>query len=354
MNKLTRRGFTAGALALGASGPAWACGASREDLGGEWGVCAPLPFRTQEIYPAVLDERIYVAGGLSPDVSERPLDIASRFVVWTAGELQRDGDSLAVACGGSWSELASLPEPRHHPNLVGHDGAVYALGGFQAGNGGAWSMLANCTRYATDTDRWTEASAMPLPFAETVAASLGRNIHVATGRQPNGATNSNWTDHGDVGAHYVYDVAEDRWRSVAPNPNPRNSAAGAVLDGQLHIVGGRRVNAGNEAHHEAYDPANDSWHTRAPLPQAQGGLAAAVANGKLCAFGGEWFAGDGGVYPDVWIYDPVSDNWEAGPAMRTPRHGLGGVTVGNRIFSIGGAIRRGGNGTSDVVESLVL
>jgi N-acetylneuraminic acid mutarotase len=354
MTKLTRRGFTAGALALSASGPAMACRAVRADLGGEWGTYPALPFRTQEIYPATLDGQIYVAGGLSPDVSERPLDIAARFVVWSDRQIEPGSDIIRVSCRGDWSDLSPLPEPRHHPNLVGQDGTIFAIGGFAAGDGGAWRMLANASRYSVEDDSWSEVNALPRPFGETVAAALLGHIHVATGRQPIGSANANWSDHGDVGTHYVYDITEGRWREAAPNPNPRNSAAGAVLDDRLHVVGGRRVNAGNEAHHEAYDPVTDSWHQLAPLPQGQGGLAAAVANGKLYAFGGEWFAGDGGVYPHVWIYDPATDSWEAGPEMRTPRHGLGGVTVRGSIFAIGGATQRGGNGTSDRVEVLGL
>ena len=195
---------------------------------------------------------------------------------------------------------------------------------------------------------------MPLPYGETVAVSLPSGIHVATGRQPNRRTNANWRDHGDVGSHYVYDADEDRWRDAAPNPNPRNSAAGGVLNGRLHILGGRAVNGGNLAHHEAYDPSSDSWTPRAPLPQASGGLAAAVVREKLYAFGGEYFgAGGGGVYKECWIYDPQTDDWTAGPDMATPRHGLGGVALDGKVFAIGGATRAGGNGTSDLVEVLM-
>lgn len=327
---VSRRSFTAGALGVIATGPVFGQSSG-------WSEFARMPVRVQEIYPAVLGRRIVIAGG---------------FIRLDSGEFGISDRVDAVDPEGSWSSLSALPEPRHHPNLVSHGERLFAIGGFRAGNGGAWNMIPDLSVLEPGADSWTEAASLPAPFGETVAASLGGHIHVATGRQPRGTANANWNDQADSGAHYVYDPTEDRWRQAAPNPYPRNSAAGAVLNGRLHVVGGRRVNAGNEAHHEAYDPVADAWHSLAPLPQAQGGLAAAVLHGRLYAFGGEWFADGGGVYPQTWIYEPDTDRWQSGPDMRTPRHGLGGLTLDGRIYAIGGAIRAGGNGTSDLIEVL--
>lgn len=335
MSDITRRGFTAGGLALGLATPALGQAPG-------WTARASLPVRTQEIYPAVLDGRIYVAGGLSPDAGGDGMGILDRAFRWSP-------DAGAEA----WEEIAPLPEPRHHPNLVGHAGSVHALGGFRAGNGGAWNMIAANTRYDPATGTWTDAAPLPEPFAETCAVSLGGSIHVATGRQPSGEANANWPDRADSGAHFVYDAAEDRWRRAAPNPNPRNSAAGVALAGRFHVVGGRRVGAGNETRHEAYDPVNDVWHSLAPMPQGQGGLAAAAVRDRIYAFGGEFFGPEGGgVYPQVWIYDPGRDRWDAGPDMLTPRHGLGGVAVDGSVFAIAGATGPSAQGTSAQVEVL--
>jgi N-acetylneuraminic acid mutarotase len=332
MTSLTRRGFVGSTLALGMAGPGAA-------LPPAWSHRAALPVRTQEIYPAILDGQIYVAGGLSPDTGREGMGILDRAFRWSPD---------------AWEEIAALPEPRHHPNLVGHDGAVYAIGGFRAGHGGAWNMIAANTRYGPASKTWHEAAPLPAPFAETCAVSLGGQIHVATGRQPAGEANANWPDHADSGAHFVFDAGENRWHRAAPNPNPRNSATGVVLNGRFHIVGGRRVNDGNRAHHEAYDPQSDSWHSLAPMPQGQGGLAAAVTGGRIYAFGGEYFGPDGGgVYPDVWIYDPDGDRWDSGPAMLTPRHGLGGVSLNGSVFAIAGATGPSAQGTSNRVEALV-
>ncbi|MHA6289150.1 Kelch repeat-containing protein [Maricaulis sp. CAU 1757] len=357
MTGWTRRTTLASLLATGLAAPlaaparAQTCRSEAE----RWLAASPLPVRTQEIYPAVLDERIYVAGGLSPDAPEGQDGILERAFVWTenrdAATRFRREDCLAR---NGWREIAPLPEPRHHPNLVAHDGAIYAVGGFRAGGGGRWQMLDRLTRYDPDSDTWTELAPMPRPFAETVAHALPTGLHVATGRQPSGTSNANWSDHADSAAHYVYDARSDRWHEAEPNPVARNSAAGGVLSNRLHVVGGRLVNAGNRADHQAFDTISGRWQTLAPLPQAQGGLAAAVVGGRLYAFGGEYFddAG-GGVYAECWIYEPGRDIWSAGPDMAVPRHGLGGVAVDGRVFAVAGATEAGGRGTSNRLDVLL-
>ncbi|WP_323763076.1 kelch repeat-containing protein [Maricaulis sp.] len=358
MTQIDRRFVVGALLATAASGPAFGarCRIARASLDAGWWPRPGLPARIQEIYPTVLDGRIFVAGGLEardgPDVDAISDQL---FVMRRQTEVAiGDTEAIRIACDFDWESRAPLPEPRHHPNLVGHDGFVYAIGGFRAGNGGIWEMIPNTTRYELGSDEWVEMAPMPVPYAETCAVSLGGLIHVATGRQPDAAANANWPDHGDRGDHLAYDASRDSWTRRAPNPNPRNSAAGAVLNGQFHIVGGRRVGGGNSDQHEAYDPVADTWQSRAPLPQAQGGLAAAVSGGKLVAFGGEYFDNGGGVYPQVWIYDPELDHWQAGPDMPTPRHGLGGVSLGDEIYAIGGASSASGRNTTNLVQRLRL
>lgn len=175
-------------------------------------------------------------------------------------------------------------------------------------------------------------------------------LHLAGGRSPAGTANANWQDQADQTHHFVLDAPGDTWRAAAPCLTARNSAAGAVIDGKLHIVGGRSVAGGNTAAHEVYDPAGDRWRTAAPMPQAQGGLAAAELGGKLYAFGGEFFDNGGGVYAEAWAYDPATDIWAAIAPMPHPRHGLGAVTLDGVIHVIGGALKASGVETSALVE----
>jgi hypothetical protein len=115
-------GLAAGAVAL-AAGAGFA--ARRED-DARWSAAPDLPFPVQEIYPALLDGTLYVIGGFATGISQRPLDISDWVLALTPG------------VDDSWRELPRLPIPTHHPQCVGLDGTLYAMGGYTMENGGAW------------------------------------------------------------------------------------------------------------------------------------------------------------------------------------------------------------------------
>ena len=292
-----------------------------------------LPFPVQEIYPCLHDNHIHLAGGFvaedgsitGPTKAHNALDLES----------------------GLWKPRADLPTPRHHPQLVSFMGALFCIGGFEANETGAWQMQRTAWVYNEAEDAWDPAPELPQPNGESVAGVIGPYLYLAGGRIPKAGRNLDWSDHTDTGASFRFDG--ERWERVASMPTARNSAAGGVIDGRLHIVGGRTVADGNTPVHEVYDPSTDRWETLAPMPQGQGGLAAGVVGETLYAFGGEWFENDGGVYPDAWAYDARRDTWRAIADMPKPRHGLGGVTVGRDIYLIGGALERGGSRTSAAV-----
>ena len=330
---LTRREtLLTGSAALIAAGLSPACAAQSG-----WRPGTSLPLAMQEIYPTKLAGRIHVAGGLYTEGGQ-VRGATARHFSWTPGD-------------EAWTEKASLPSPRHHPNLVGHAAQLYALGGFDTREGGVdWTMTGQTLIYDPDTDQWTEGPTAPEPHGETVCVAMGSFIHVIGGRTPKADANLRWTDHVDSDRHFILDTASGNWQAAAPALVKRNSAAGAKLGDAIHVVGGRQVGGGNLTDHEVYDPREDRWRKAAPMPQGQGGLAAAALGGQLYAFGGEYFADGGGVYPEAWVYDPQTDAWAAIEDMLTPRHGLGAVSLGDEIYVIGGAKQRGGEETSPAVE----
>ncbi|MDH5309503.1 MAG: galactose oxidase [Gammaproteobacteria bacterium] len=304
----------------------------RTATAGTWQDRPSLPYRVQEIYPAWHRGRIYVAGGLSPDVDAALQNISTRVIVY-------DPESSA------WSDAPSLPEPRHHAYLVANADELFLFGGFVAADGGRWSASRDVLRLTAEG--WRVVDAMPEPQSETVAIAWQGRIHLAGGRQPLGQRNADWEDQGDTGLHQVFDPGSGQWQPAAPLPTPRNSAAGVLLDGRWHVVGGRTVRGGNLAVHEAFDFATDSWSELAPLPQAAGGIAAAALDGRMYVFGGEYFGATSGVYAEVWEYEPQRDAWNLADEMPVPRHGLGALATDEAIYVIGGAAQAGGSETTD-------
>ncbi|MEC7289765.1 MAG: kelch repeat-containing protein [Pseudomonadota bacterium] len=332
-------------LITGASALSFACSARPDapnsgadtsvEARGAWTAGPALPYAAQEIYPAFHHGKIHLAGGFIAE--------ADRISGVTDRHIALDLDS------GTWSDLAALPMPRHHPNLISFQDRLLAIGGFEAhGEDAAWVMQSSVWTF--DGDGWSDGPGLPQPNGESVLGVVDGILHTCGGRNPRAEANASWNDHTDIGDHFVLSGLDASWERAAPLPTPRNSAAAAVIGSQMHIVGGRTVADGNTGAHEVYDAREDRWRTAAPMPQGQGGLAAAAVGGQLYAFGGEYFIGGGGVYPECWTYDPATDAWQAIPDMPHPRHGLGAVTVDDAIYVIGGALRVGGNQTSDLVE----
>jgi N-acetylneuraminic acid mutarotase len=299
--------------------------------------------RLQEIYPAELDGQVFVVGGLSPDAGAEGIAATDRVFAWHP-------DSP------DWEEHTPQPFASHHANCVGVEGHVFAIGGFTPSPAGAWAITQVVTIYDPIARIWEMGPELPQPQAEAVAGVLGGRVHLAAGRGNSGGANGDYNDHHDIADHLVLDPASGRWETAAPVPSPRNSAAGAVLGGRLHIVGGRTMAGGNIPDHDVYLPDEDRWASLAPLPQpaagprGAGGLAMAALGGRLYVFGGEWFSDGGGVYYQVWSWSPEADSWEEMAPMPLPRHGLGAVSMVDRIATVGGAAQAGARATTAAVQ----
>jgi len=302
-----------------------------------WRAAAPVPFSTQEIYPAAHNGRLFLAGGIAAKLG---------VPYFTNRCVSYDPTT------DSWKDEPSLPEALHHVALVSTVKDLFAIGGFNGGYTHVWRMRDRV--YQLTTEGWQEVTALSKPHAEGVA-TFGPNglIHVVTGQSPRGEANTERSDHREIHEHLCFDPGDGQWRQLAPILTARNSATGGWLDGQLVVAGGRTA-AGNLTATEIYDAKSDSWHSAAPLPLPQAGTAGAVARGRLHVFGGEIFTPTAGVFAETWQYSLDQDRWQALPELPTPRHGLGAVTLGDRIHAVGGATEPGGRSTSDRHEVLSL
>lgn len=309
-----------------------------------WTKAAPAGVARQELYPEVLNGRIYVAGGLlSPNTG-----YSAHFEAYDPAQ-------------DRWSRLATLPQARHHIALAAEGGVIYGVGGFSGGFPN-WQAQADVFVYDPAMDRWRAGVPLTVPRAEGVVSAANGKIHVIGGRVRARAEASHFNDHEDTALSEAFDPQTSRWTRLQDAPTARNSAASAVIDGKIYVVGGRQalkqpdgsLRQVNVAALEVFDPAAGRWATRAPMPQAQGGLAAAAHGGKLYVFGGEQWVPDQKVFAQNWVYDPATDGWSELPPLPTPRHGLGAATVGNRIHVFGGGLRVGGNAATDIHEVLVV
>lgn len=298
-----------------------------------WRTAAPIPINTQELYPAVHQGRLYVAGG-----------IAARLGV----------PYFTNACfsynpkADEWRTEPDLPMDLHHAALVSTGKQLFLVGGFNGGYSHTWRMQQAV--YELTQEGWQERVALPAPQAEGILSATSEGvIHLVTGQSPLGTANSKRSDHREVVEHWRWQPGDNKWLAAAPIPTPRNSATGGWFGNQLIVSGGRTAR-GNLSETEIYDANEDKWRGAAPLPLPQAGTAGAMSDDGLIVFGGEIFQPRADVFKEVWHYQFATDTWEALADMPTPRHGNGAGRIGDDIFVIGGATKPGGSGTSNLNE----
>ena len=134
---------------------------------------------------------------------------------------------------------------------------------------------------------------------------------------------------------------EFQWTEKTPMPTARVSAASAILDGDIYVIGGLTKEADSALNVvEVYHPTTDSWDTLAPLPTGLGGAGAQALNGKIYVFGGVSTLG-GSQYNSIFSFDPDSNAWEQVgemPAILPSNWGMAMAAHGEKIYSMGGAI----------------
>ncbi len=151
-----------------------------------------------------------------------------------------------------------------------------------------------------------------------------------------GCPDGNPPENTEISRLEVYDPALDEWQTMTHMVEPRSTAAAAVIEGKLYVVGGRDMKRGIGSMNvlEIYDPATDSWTHGANMPTKRWGPAAVNFKDELWVMGGA-LAFD--IYYDiVEIYNPATDSWRTGEAMDVGRYRPTVGVINGRIFVAGG------------------
>lgn len=278
---------------------------------------------------------------------ERPLPVRLAEVAAVAanGHLHTIGGNLnnvAVTAHDAydpdkdaWRTLADLPEPRDHVAVAQSDGKIFAAGGFATPV--HKNSRADVFEYDIANDTWRRLPAMTVARGAAGAAIVDGELHVLGGRGDDGVT---------LAAHEVYDLHSGRWKHAAPLPQARDHLAVVVMDDKIHVIGGRlRSPVERVGRHDVYDPKMDRWTSAAPLPTPRSGVAAVLYNGLILVLGGELPPDH--TFPDNEGYDAKTDSWITLSPMPHGRHGFGGGVIGRYAYFVGGSLTPGDGGPTD-------
>ncbi|GIJ43700.1 hypothetical protein Val02_05860 [Virgisporangium aliadipatigenens] len=308
-----------------------------------WRDATPMPQARGEVGVAAVDGRVFVVGGTVRDGAAEP--------AW-ASTLVTSYDPRT----GRWSTHAPLPRPLTHVGVAGLGGRLYAFGGFT----GIVHLRPQPVAYEYDVrrDSWRRLPDLPTALGSVSVAALDGRLHLLGGRDSHRVEAVPGlpieAGFGTVRTHLVYDPARRAYAAAPPLPVvPRDHAGVAVLDGRIHVLGGRDEDvARNLARHDVYDPRTRRWSEAAPLPVPRSAGAAVVLDGRIVYAGGECRPGsDTETFDDVTVYHPRTDRWSSLPPLpHGGRHGFGAAASGGRAYFVAGAPACGGGATADNLQ----
>ena len=240
-----------------------------------WRARAPMPEGGTHNSIAVLDGKIYIAGGFAG--RQHTLPTPSVYSYDPANDI--------------WRKVASLSSPRASISLTAVDGKIHAFGGRIMGED---MTIATHEVYDPKTDKWTAATPMPSSRDHAGIWVVDGKVHIFGGRSAGADTS--------VQLHEIYDPQADKWSTAAPMPVGLSSSAYGQYRGLLFIAGGEcKMINGNRASfddNEAYDPKTNTWRKLAALPTGRHGFAAAAVGNALYFLGGSTECGSGGKVDD--------------------------------------------------------
>ncbi|XP_010947995.2 kelch-like protein 33 isoform X1 [Camelus bactrianus] len=171
-----------------------------------------------------------------------------------------------------WEEVAPLCQARSLFPLVELDGLLYALGGQDNG-----VALNSVETYNPEVNVWRPAPALPAPCFAHAAAVLEGRLYVSGGCSGTGQYLASLL-------HYDPKL-EKPGTFLSPMGVPRAGHVMAALGERLYVAGGLGE-TGDLLSVEAYEPRTDGWTHLTPLPSPHVGAAGAVVQGELLVLGG--------------------------------------------------------------------
>ncbi|EHB04617.1 Kelch-like protein 33, partial [Heterocephalus glaber] len=239
----------------------------------EWGQLPglPTPGRFRHGAASLTGSELYVCGG--QDFYSHSNTLAS--TVRIPGSLFPFLVSLYSRWDPSqedWEEMAPLCQARSLFPLVALDGLLYALGGRYNG-----VALSSVETYNPELNVWRPAPALPAPCFAHAAAILEGQLYLSGGYSGAGQYLASLL-------HYDPKL-EKKGTLLSPMGIPRAGHVMAALGGRLYVAGGLGE-TGDLLSFESYEPRTDRWTHLAPLPSAHVGAAGAVLQGELLVMGG--------------------------------------------------------------------
>lgn len=280
---------------------------------------------------------------------------AARGVIYTVGGRSAEVENMMLDSvetrklggPGEWDAIAPLPLARGNLSVAEAGGLVYAIGGLSSTET-FFGSATEVDRYQPATGQWETVAPLPEPRDTAGAASLKGTLYVAGGFIEGAPFTWHVTD-----SVLAYDAHADAWRYVAPMPEPRQGFRLVAAGKYLYAVGGMSGEfSASLRTAQRYDPETDTWTELAPMNESRWLPCAArisVGSHELIAVaGGTQFADDGSFIQGratTETFDPDTGEWRLLDVLMP--YGSGSIDCAAKesatILVIGGARAVPGN-----------
>jgi N-acetylneuraminic acid mutarotase len=181
-----------------------------------WDSVAPMPTARQGIDCGIVDDKIYVIGGvISSDGTFNTASIVKKNEVYDPAT-------------NTWSEKTSIPTLRNNPAIVTMDSLVYVIAG--AGSpSDIWKNIGTVECYNPKTDSWITKSNLPIKPLKPGAVMVNNTIVVLGGMDAN---------NNSLSTVLIYNKENDTWKSITPLPKVNYVGAYASVGNKIYVIGG--------------------------------------------------------------------------------------------------------------------
>jgi N-acetylneuraminic acid mutarotase len=226
---------------------------------------------------------------------------------------------------GRWLDRAALPVGLERFAMASLGGRIYVAGGFSAESGA--EPIAQMWSFDPETNVWQGEPEMPGAKSAFSLLAVEGALYAVGGE-------------GGVPGMFVYDPEALAW-SAAPAPARinRRGAAAVVFEQAIWLIGGVRDGV-STAEVDIYDVANGNWREGPALPAPRAGHAAAVLNGQIHVFGGR-SADMQRTVRDHFQITPGAASWSQGPALPSARTEAAAASLDGEVWLIGGGAGAG-------------
>ena len=272
-----------------------------------WKVVARMAESNHDLAGAVVEERLYIAGGLTADWGFPARSHAFDTIQSFDPVRQR------------WTVAAKLGRERIYCATAGFDGKVWVVGGDYIESDGQRDAVRTVEIYDPRTGQVKRGPETTLARPMPLALAAGGRLYVMGNARG---------EYDRPGRMESIGVGETRWREEPDGPVGMGPLAGTVQDDRLYVVVPKIGLV-------VFDPRRGVWE-RLESPTAPRSCQMAAWRGEIWMMGGR----DIENLAETRIYNPRTRSWRLGPALPIPLSwGAAGV-VNGRLYVTGGAAER--------------